>query len=1070
MSALDGLSTPTEIADRIKAIGLKGAFITDHAVIAGWRPFAKAMAKEDLFAGFGVECYQTALGSRKEKPRKGRDQAHLILLAKNERGLQNIMNISYEANRDGFFYVPRVDWELLEKYREGVICTSSCVAGLTAGGVVDDEWQNIYKFQKVFGEDYFIELHTYAKDKPMNLGHDVETTQAEVNLGLIDAAKQLGIPMVYANDAHYACKGDYPYHEVLLAMQMGKNLEDPNRMSHPESCLHIMTEATVRKSLSYLPESIVDEAIANSDLIAERCQASLPVPGKHLPVFVPQDVSRVGMSNNELLISLVEEGLAARFPEITDEIEERALMELEVIINAGLTDYFLITHDMCMWSDSQGIGRGPGRGSVGGSIVAYALWITDIDPLKYGLYFERFYNAGRDEGLPDIDIDFSAKRRHEVHEYLKSRYGEYNVIPIGTQIRLKPKAVIDKLVTAFGVDRGDAVQIKKILETVPDIEIISADQVGWRMAPGINVAVLEEVVYEDGEQKIVPSPVAKLLEQYIRRYPDMFDVAEKFGGRLSGYGIHASAVVISDVDIRTELPVMFRADKKVLATQIEMREVESLGFPKFDLLGLKNIDILDAVYPPVVPKEGSLTTRMRNLGIDWDAIDWDNQPEGMWELLDKGFTLGFFQVEDGNAKNIAKKMQCRSIEDLAALVSLNRPGPLRSGAVSTFLDVRAGEAKPEYTHPILEPILDLTAGVFLYQEQVIKYFGAIGYNLKEADAIRKMLGKKLIVKMSEEHPTYMAKALNFMDEDTAQKIWDDVLEFSLYSFNKSHAIGYAMILARTMYAKYHEAVKDYMALINDADDVSTIGSYALEARRMGIEVFGPDINHSDKTVSEVDGNIYFGLVEVKGVGAEAARWIMDNRPYASHAEFLEKHTAAQKAHDELKKQGKAPLKSPKQVVRANVIQALYDAGAFDNVGERQDIDIFAKAEHQQALLGVIINDPANILVEQNIHRLPELNSYNDVDDMLYLNDLVMVPGRVCEVRKTTVKRGRTAGKEMAHFYIQWEGAKLRVTAWPDTYAGYKNHLIKENAVGVFGLRVKESGLILEQGTKLSAVQ
>ena len=425
-SALDGFSTVVEIANRIEQIGAPGAFLTDHGVIAGWRPFGKEMRRKGLIPGFGIEAYQAAVHreARPESKKKSRDQHHLVLLAKNDKGVENVMRLSDEANRTGFYFVPRVDWDLLEKYSEGVMATSACLSGLIAKGINNDDKSDLYRYLDIFGDDFLIELHTY--DDPY---------QREINKELVAIASEHGVPMVYANDAHYSCVEDYEHHEIMLCMQTGAKITDEKRMSHPP-CLYIMDEAQVRESLSYLPEAAVDQAIANSSEVLERCRdAELPEPRMHLPVFVPREAT-LDKSNDHTIIRMVEEGLEARYPEVTDEIEKRAEYELETIISAGLADYFLITADFCQWADDSGIQRGPGRGSVGGSIIAYVLGITDVDPIKYNLYFERFYNAGRDEGLPDIDIDFEPERRTEIDDYLRSRYGSNQVIPVGNHIRM----------------------------------------------------------------------------------------------------------------------------------------------------------------------------------------------------------------------------------------------------------------------------------------------------------------------------------------------------------------------------------------------------------------------------------------------------------------------------------------------------------------------------------------------------------------------------------------------------------------------------------------------------------
>jgi DNA polymerase-3 subunit alpha len=1031
-SALDGFSTVHEIADRIDSIGAPGAFITDHGVIAGWRSFDKAMSKRGLQAGFGIEAYQAQVhrNDRPDGKKKTRDQHHLVLLAKNEKGIVNLMRLSDEANRSGFYFVPRLDWELLEKHSEGVIATSACLAGLVAKGVVSEDRSSLYRYLDIFGSDFYMELHTY--DDPY---------QREINNALIDMAKEHGVPMVYANDAHYSCATDYEHHEVMLCMQTGAKITDEKRMSHPP-CLYIMDESDVKKHLEYLPPGVVDEAIRNSHHILEMSRdARLPEPRMHLPVYIPREAT-LDKNNNHLLIRLVEEGLERRYPEITDEIADRAEEELETIINAGLADYFLITEDFCRRADDSGIQRGPGRGSAGGSIVAYALEITDVDPIKYQLFFERFYNAGRDEGLPDIDIDFEPERRTEIDDYLRSRYGANNVIPIGNHIRMKPKMTIDRVSKALGVPFGDAEAIKKIIDTVPDINIMSADQIGWEAGPGVKIAVLDD-----------PDAALK-LQPYIDKHPELFEHAKAIGGRLVTYGVHASAIVISDVDVRGVLPTMFRATddgtrgKRVMATAVDMREVEDSGFPKFDRLGLRNLSTLNSVI------------KLTGGGWSYKELDWDNMPDDFWELIERGLTLGLFQVEDGNAKRIGKRLKPRSIEDLAAIVALNRPGPLRSGVVDRFIARRNDEEPVVYMHEILRPILQETYGDFLYQEQVIAYFRAIGYDMKEADGIRKMLGKKLVLEMEEELPQYLERATTFMDEKQAQAIWDLIVDFSKYSFNKAHAVAYAIILARTMYAKWKYPVEFIMSSIQT--NSAEVGAYIREASMMKININAPDINYSEVEISQKSGEIWFGLKNIKWIGEEAAQFVVQNRPYAGVEDFRRKHAEMQRAWEKDKKG-----KSPRQMLRSSQIDTLVEAGAFDSTDPREFTPM-EEAERQKELLGFAIIDPNSDIIKRNKERLDALSTYDELDSML--GSVTQIPGVITEVKEIKTKTGSTMGRVK----IEWDGketefAVFGASQWnnENKWAEYKSWLLKPMALGVWSVKVGERGLVLQNGEKLN---
>jgi len=496
-------------------------------------------------------------------------------------------------------------------------------------------------------------------------------------------------------------------------------------------------------------------------------------------------------------LDLVEQGLIGRYGEdAPQEVWDRAQTELEVFLEAGLQHYFLQAWDFVQFCLEKEIERGPGRGSAGGAIVSYALGITDIDPLKYDLVFERFYNPGREKGFPDIDNDFPTLDRPRIKAYMEKRWGKDKVCQIGTVTRLKPLSAIGRTHKAFGISYAEMEALKKIVHEVPDINILGADSVGWseKSDPNKTVYVMDHV----GDQ--VADWIAKSEDpEMAQRMVDFVDVV---CSRVSGYGIHPSGVVVSDVSLQDELPTMWNAHQKTLATMFPMTEVDARGFVKQDFLGLANLDILAEWRRLVQPTLGE---------VDWTEAE-KNYPEEMWEaIFDKGLTLGCFQIEDGYARKLCKDFKPRSIEDLGIIVALNRPGPIRSGAPDSFIARRNGEEDVSYDHPILEDILEPTYGWFLYQEQVIKFFSKLGYDLGDADAVRKILGKKKPEDMQAlfdgkgewQGKGYQAMAEQAgIDEVSRELIWSRIEDFAKYSFNKSHAIAYATLCFRTGYAKY----------------------------------------------------------------------------------------------------------------------------------------------------------------------------------------------------------------------------------------------------------------------------
>ena len=1000
-SALDGYGTPEEIAARIKGLGLPGAALTDHGTVAGWNSFRKAMEASGLECVYGIEAYQ-AKGSRLENPGgQKRDQAHLILLAKTLEGYKNIKRLSNEAHRSGFYYAPRVDWELLERFREGVICTSACMGGLLAQAIMNGDPTNklINEYLRRFGDDFYIELHTYSTDE-----------QKKINKALCGLAQEHGIPLLIANDAHYPTPDDYVYHEVMLSVQEQRQF-DVDKPRHPPD-LYIMDEADIRNRLSYLHTRYVDEAITMTDKVFEDCQFDIPVNRMHLPKFQgPKD-------SNEYLIDLVEAGIYRKYgSDPAQEVIDRAEYEMEEIIKAKLADYFLIVRDFVLYSRSRGILVGAGRGSVGGSIIAYCMDITEIDPLRYGLFFERFWNPGRAKGFPDIDVDFEDLLRDEIKTYLSEKYGENRVISIGTYQTLGPKGALKDCLRVL----YDEVPFKdqNAISTLIDKTTRAGIPAGW------------EEIWDK---------IGKDLAPWEKKYPDAFEAAQALTGRIRNYSTHASAVVISDVDLEEELPGRADRKEKTFVTQVDMGEVEELGFLKMDLLGLRNLTTLrEAAELAGHPNFDFRTVHNELLDAGF--------PDDFWEMLDHGLTLGLFQIEDGaGAKGIVRAMKPRSVEELGLAVALNRPGALESGATERYLDRLAGKIAVRYPHAILEPILQETLGEIVYQEQVIAYLKAIGYSLGEADEVRKMMGKKKVKDMEAEYPRYLNRAKNHMTEKQAENIWHLIENFSRYGFNKSHAIGYGIILLWSMYAKYYWTTQFFLASIQTADK-NRVGSYIAEARTMGIHILPPDINMSEIEVTDKDGDIYYGLSNIKGVGRSASSWIVANRPYSSKQDLIDRLEAANLDW----KERELPGLSPKTILKSNMIQALWDAGAFDRIEDRK-VDDNKKIELEEELLGVTITDVVTPVVERHWEEIQDCDTLDALDGAD--SEFKTVVGVISGVRVTKVneKAWKNPGREMAFISLEWQQNSATIVAFPDEYDSVK-YMLKKRTIGKFDLRL-----------------
>lgn len=1049
-SALDGLSSCREIAERCKCLGCSAVGITDHGTVAGHLEFAKVLAEYDIKPIFGCELYH---GIKTEFAKNERDASHLVAGSLTDQGLRNLWRLVDKASTN-FRFVGRVNWQMLDDCSEGLFCTSACVQGLMGRGIRGEDGHDPYdalnRYLEIFKDNFYIEIHTYPGEM-----------QEQVNKELVSIAQERGVPLIYATDAHFASPDQYEIHDAYVAMQTGDSIFTPveeRKMWHPKA-LYIQGEEEIRQSLSYLPDNAVDEALRNSGELADRCNAQLPEVRRHMPQFVTKECPWVEdhkVSPAVLLVELTAQGLSERYDD-WDGPWERAERELEVFLEAGLEHYFLQVWDLCQYAEANGIKRGPGRGSAAGSIVAYALGITDVDPLKYDLIFERFYNPGREKGYPDIDIDFPTGRRKDVREYLSKRWGQDRVRTIGTITRMKPKAAIDsKLYKACRIEWKEKEELKAIIDKVPDIDILGPDSIGWdsEIDPGKTIYVMDHVG-DEIKAWLAKQPADRrdLLEYWI-------EIVRVICSRVANHGVHPSGVVVSDVDLADELPCMWNSSQKIQVTCFPMSDVDLRKFLKDDLLGLRNLDTLEEWE--------------REVGFTppWSTLTDTDLPEEGWELLDKGLTLGVFQIEDGYARRLCKDFKPRSIEDLGIIVSLNRPGPIRSGAPDSFIARRAGREEVTYDHPILEDILEPTYGWFLYQEQVIRFFAKLGLSESDADAVRKILGKKKPEDMRAlrngdgewKGKGYFDLALKVMNQTTADLIWNKLEDFAKYSFNKSHAIAYGTLAFRTLFAKYWATPEFIMACIRTNADDS--GAYVAEGRRLGITVNPPHILYSEPDIAVKGDHIYFGFSNVKNVGKGHGQYICDLRAmynisttdglFAAVESEQEKWEAAR---DHAKRDGvKFLQKSPRQRLPQNRIPALWDAGAWDRFEER-DISLSERQKNEMELLGVILTDNTHEVFERNADLLESCQSYSELD---LSDEIVYVPGVVAAIRPLVTKKDK---KSMGVVTIEYEDDQAEFVVFPQQWQNYK-FLWKERTPAVFGLASGDKGLRFETATRL----
>jgi DNA polymerase III subunit alpha len=827
-SLLDGLGKIDELVNRAKELNMDSLAITDHGNLYGAIEFYKKAKKAGLKPILGIEAY-VAPGDHKQKQANGGEKYyHLILLAKNEVGWKNLIKLVTISHLEGFYYKPRMDKELLRQHHEGLIALSACIAGEVAKNILNNNYNQAEKaaleYQEIFGPgNFYLEIGHHPGIKPT----------IPANEGLKKISKNTGIPLVATQDLHYVKPEDAEYHDILLAVQTGNKLSDPDRLTLKDDDFSMRSPEEMAEFFQDTPE-----AVENTVKIAKECNLEINLGRTLLPEFnLPE-----GETANSYLRKLVYEGLEKRYPEKTKEVEERAEYELGVIEKTGFADYFLIVQDFINWAKDHGIVVGPGRGSAAGSIIAYILNITDIDPLKYELLFERFLNPDRIQ-MPDIDIDFADTRRDEVFGYLEEKYGKDRVAHIITFGTMAARAAIRDAGRAMGISYGFCDQIAKLIP--------------------FN-AKLEDAI----------SNVQELRDMY-RNNPDakrLLDAAKNLEGVVRHASVHACGTVIAKDPLTEYMPLQFAPqDENTIITQFEMHSVEDLGLLKMDLLGLKNLTIIENTLRLVEDTNGRQT----------------------FDLLQSADTTGVFQLESSGMRRYLKELKPTELEDIIAMVSLYRPGPM--DLIPQYINRKFGRERITYLHPKLEPILNKTYGVAIYQEQLMKIARDLaGFTLSEADILRKAVGKK-IKSLLEEQSKKMIDGMvkNGITSRVAEQIWHWFEPFARYGFNRSHAACYAMIAYRTAYLRAHYPIEFYTSLFNsDSGDVERIAFLISESKKAGISVLPPDVNKSHMSFAPEDKGIRFGLLAIKNVGKNIAEAIVSERqrsgPFKNLADLLQR--------------------------------------------------------------------------------------------------------------------------------------------------------------------------------------
>ena len=821
-SLLDGEGTIPKLIERAKELGQTAMAITDHGNMYGVIDFYECAKQNGIKPIIGCEVY-VAARSRFDKVHELDSQScHLILLAENDVGYHNLMKLVSAGFIEGFYYRPRIDMDILREHNEGIIALSACMSGVLSrqllSGNYDEAKRRAQEFLDIFGRDrYFIEIQDHGIFE-----------QKKLNRDLISIARELNIDIVATNDIHYTLKRDAEYQDVLMCIQMGKTVDDEDRMKMDCDQLYLKSEEEMTELFSYIPE-----ALENTQKIADRCNVEIEFGKFHLPKFeIPN-----GLTAYEYLKQLVDRGMRERYSNADESVVSRMQYELDTISQMGYVDYFLIVWDFIHYAKSHGIPVGPGRGSAAGSVVAYCLHITDVDPIKYSLIFERFLNPER-VSMPDIDIDFCYVRRGEVIDYVNRKYGSDNVAQIVTFGTMAARLAIRDVGRALNIPYGRVDEVAKQVPNELKMTIKKALTVNYK---------LKELYDSSAEIK-------KLI-----------DTAIELEGLPRHTSTHAAGVVITSGGIGNFVPLQKNDD--VITTQFTMTTIERLGLLKMDFLGLRTLTVIQDAVMHIKQAHGA-EVNIENLDMDDAAV---------YEMISRGETDGVFQLESGGMKQFMKELKPTSIEDIIAGISLYRPGPMDS--IPMYVANKNNPSMVKYKHPMLEHILNMTYGCIVYQEQVMQIVRELGgYSLGRADLVRRAMSKKKADVMQKERQNFIygtdeggvhvdGAVARGIDEKTAASIFDEMMDFASYAFNKSHAAAYAVVAYRTAWLKSHYPVEFFAALLTSfIDNASKISKYIEVVKRLGIEMLPPSINKSGKDFSVDNGCLRFGLAAVKNVG------------------------------------------------------------------------------------------------------------------------------------------------------------------------------------------------------------
>lgn len=1054
-SLLDGAIRVKDLVNFAKDNDMPAIAITDHGVMYSAIEFYELAKENGIKPLIGCEFYVHS-GDIHEKNAHDNPLYHLILIAKDTKGYFNLIKLVSTAWCEGYYYKPRINFELLKEHHEGLVCCSACLGGEVLQNLLKGDKEKAKEvakqYQDLFGEDYYIELQDHGLDD-----------QKRTNPDLIEIAKELNIKMVITNDSHYLHREDADMHDTLLCLQTNSNKDDPNRFHFSNNEFYVKTKEEMREAFRWMDSEMFEECVQNTEEVANKCDLTIKLHDAPLPHYeVPK-----GYTIPTYLNHLVMEGIKERYGENPpDAIYERAKYELGVIEQMGFPAYFLITWDFIHFAKTHDIPVGPGRGSAAGSLVAYTLGITDLDPIRHHLLFERFLNPERFT-MPDIDIDFCIDRRSEVIDYVTQKYGEDKVCQIITFSTYAPKAAFKGVGRVLQVPFAESNRLTGLIEPAIEIAKTTNEKAEW-LRDAVKADGSEFKQLYDEDYKIINPETQKEIS--FKRWVDMAIAIE---GLKCGTGTHAAGVIISHAPLDTILPVQPSKDGIVQTGYPKHEATEVLDLLKMDFLGLRNLTM--------ITKTVKMIEKYHGIKLDINHVELDDKPT--YDMLSKGETVGVFQLESQGMINLVKRLKPDVFEDLGALVALFRPGPLGSGMVDEFVARKHGEKAITYAHPLLEPVLKDTYGTIVYQEQIMQVFQVLAdYSLGQADQVRRMMGKKDVKKMEEQREKFIERsAKHDMKKEDAENLFKQILNFASYCFNRSHSAAYALVAYQTAYLKCHYPVEYLSALLSSvADRQDQTQLYIEEAQKYGIKILPPDINKSYLEYTPDDNNIRFGLAAIKGVGVNVVNAIIaereENGDYKNIFDFckrIDQKFVNKKSLEGLIKSGAFTNieKSRKQLLdnleyilsstaRASKEKAMgqvslfaalpenneFESAQFQLGGSDEEYPDKIIQQFEKEFLGFYVTSHPLFSIRKNLpflmtHKISELKNMKE-------KDMATICGLITSVRKIPTKKDPSKFIIIAN--IEDLTDKVEVVGFNKVVVEYGDFIVPENKVIISG--------------------